>query len=49
MGLGYLDSQLAAIDRRLRQIAWQRQNVHVAPEHHDIFADGDPWTPAGWR
>jgi hypothetical protein len=48
MTLGYLDSQISAIDHRLRQIAWERQNFHRALQRPDIFAD-DPWGPLGWR
>jgi hypothetical protein len=48
MGLGYLDSQIAAIDRRLRQIAWERHNIQNAPYQNGFRNDDDPWSPLGW-
>ena len=48
IGLGYLDSQIAAIDSRLRRIACERQDFHLESQQRDIFAD-DPWSPLGWR
>jgi hypothetical protein len=47
--LAYLDCQIAAVDRRLRQIAWEQQNSHCAWERHDVHRDDDPWGPLGWR
>jgi hypothetical protein len=49
MRLGYLDSQIAAIDRRLRQIEWERQNSHLEYQRRDPYMDDDPWGPLGWR
>jgi hypothetical protein len=51
LGLGYLDSQIAAIDRRLRQIAWERQSAQMPLQRRDYypFADDDAFGPVGWR
>jgi hypothetical protein len=49
LGLAYLDCQIAAIDRRIRQIAWEQQNFHRASERHDVHRNDDPWGPLGWQ